>query len=306
MTRGEGPTPPAAEGKSSKKVCLYSIFVRVLQHSASDLTRVKPFPIRIDNLMPAITLDLGVPPDPSVSLVCLYDTCAAVCSGNLLFHQWVITTFPELVHSYEQFDDSNPFEAIKLVGALKDPAEFDVASHGQLTAVVRYHLPYVTIPDDSATVLCIALGADVSVNTILGWPAIADLGLELRLKSELFFSTTFHQSFPLSRVAAPCGLPDGVTFDPAHDFRRPHSPAAALPNVIVSLPSASEFNPGRQLRAAAAQLTAAQAALRQGSANSPSVMHALASGAAELCPTDSNCGVLEGPTYDASPGPGRS
>jgi hypothetical protein len=289
------------------------MFVRLLQHSASDLTRIKPFPIRIDNLMPAITFDLGTPPAPSVSLVCLYDTCAAVCSGNLLFHQWVITTYPELVHSFEQFDDSNPFEAIKLVGALKDPAEFDVASHGQLTAVVRYHLPYLTIPDDSTAVLCIALGADVSVNTILGWPAIEDLGIDLSLKSEMFFSSAFHRSFPLSRVAAPYGLPDGVVFDPGRDFRRPGSsspapanPVTSLPNVIVLLPSASEFNPGRQMRAAVAELNAVQFAMRQGSASSPSVMHALASGAAGLCPVGLDRDVLEGPTYDASPPGGSS
>lgn len=312
MTRGgEGPAP-AAEGGSSKKVRLYSMFVRILQHSASDLTRVKPFPIRINNLMPAITFDLGTPPAPSVSLVCLYDTCAAVCSGNLLFHQWVITTYPELVHSFEQFDDSNPFEAIKLVGALKDPAEFDVAAHGQLTAVVRYHLPYLTVPDESTAVLCLALGADVSVNTILGWPAIEDLGIDLRLKSEVFFSTTFNRSFPLGRVAAPCGIPDGVVFDPARDFRRPGSSSAAsakpvlsLPNVIVSLPSASEFNTRLQMQVAAAELNAVQFAMRQGSASSPSVMHALASGTAELGPVSPDCDVLEGPTYDASPN-GRS
>jgi hypothetical protein len=34
-----------------------------------------------------------------------------------------------LVHSFEQFDDSNPFKASKLlVGALKDPAKFDIAT----------------------------------------------------------------------------------------------------------------------------------------------------------------------------------
>jgi hypothetical protein len=241
-------------------------------------------------------------------LVCLYDTCAAVCSGNLLFHQWVITSFPELVHSFEQFDDSNPFEAIKLVGALKDPAAFDVATYGRLTAVVRYHLPYETVPDRSAAVLCIALGTNVSVNTILGWPAIEDLGINLQLKSKQFFSTTLHCPFPLSRVTAPCGLPEGVVFDPVCDFRRPpSSPPGPVdstgPHLIVSLPSASQFNPSLQMQLAAAQLTATQAAMHQGSANSPSVLHALASGATELRSAGLPHDVLEGPSYDASPNP---
>jgi hypothetical protein len=184
----------------------------------------------------------------------------------------------------------------------------DVVTYGRLTAVVRYHLPYATIPTGSAAILCIALGADVSVNTILGWPAIEDLGIDLRLKSEQFFSTTFHRSFPLSRVPVPCGLPDGVVFDPVQDFRRPPSvhpepvdPAASQLNVIVSLPSVFEFAPHLQMQTAAAQLNATQAALRQGSASSPSVMHALASGATVLRATTPASDVLEGPTYDASP-----
>jgi hypothetical protein len=94
-------------------------------------------------------------------------------------HQWVITTYPNLVHPYEQFDDSSPFEAIKIVGVIKYPANFEEETHGKLTAVVRYDLVY-TDADSNRTVLCIALGADVSVNMILGWPAIEDLGLALR------------------------------------------------------------------------------------------------------------------------------
>jgi hypothetical protein len=70
------------------------MFVCILQHSALDLTCLKLFPICINNLMPAITFDLGLPPAPSIALVCLYNTCATVCSGNLLFHQWVITSYP--------------------------------------------------------------------------------------------------------------------------------------------------------------------------------------------------------------------
>ena len=92
---------------------------------------------------------------------------------------------------------------------MKDPAEFDVTTHGQLTAVVRYHLPYMTVPSgDSATVLCIALGADVSVNTILGWPAIEDLGIELRLEVEMFLQyhlRTIPSPQPCGRTLWPPG-----------------------------------------------------------------------------------------------------
>ena len=170
--------------------------------------------------MPAITVDLGIPLTPLCPL-CVSDTCAAVCSGNLLFHQWVIMTYPDLVHSFEQFDDANPFEPIKLIGAIKNPADFDAAAHGQHTAVVRYHLPYRIVPSGELPVLCIALDADVAVNTILGWPVIKDLEIELRIWKEMFYSTILCTPFTLTCKVAPLGLLDGVDFDPAHDFRRP-------------------------------------------------------------------------------------
>jgi hypothetical protein len=97
MTGSNGPTPPDAN--SSKRVRLCTIFVKIFQPSAATSSRLAPFPIRINNLMPAITVDLGHSLDAAVSLVCLYDTCIAVCSGNLLFHQWVITTYPDFTTS---------------------------------------------------------------------------------------------------------------------------------------------------------------------------------------------------------------
>jgi hypothetical protein len=319
MTRGNGPTPPDAG--STKKVRLFTVFVKIFQQSATTGPRLAPFPIRINNLMPAITVNLGHSLDAAVSLVCLYDTCAAVCSGNLLFHQWVITTYPDLVHSFEQFDDANPFEPIKLVGAITNPADFDAAAHGQLTAVVRYHLPYTIVPSGESPVLCIALGADVAVNTILGWPVIEDLEIELRIRKEMFYSTTLCTPFTLTREAAPLGLPDGVDFDPARDFRRPDatppdpsdrsgrspSPSPST-GPIVSFPM--EFDPSRQMKELCMQLNATQAAqaaaLVARAPSTTTAMHALASAdppSPAASPVDT---VIEGPPWDASPFPGPS
>jgi hypothetical protein len=248
MTR-RGDSPAAStDTEPSKKIRLCTVMVKILQQSASSKPRLQPFPIRIDNKMPAITFDLGTSPDHGVSLVCLYDTCAAVSSGNLLFHQWVITTYPELVHSFVQFDDSNPFEAIKLVGAIKDPDDFNEETHGRLTAVVRYRLPY-TDDESNPVVLCIALGTDVSVNTILGWPAIEDLDIEPRFKSNLFVSSTLNHSFRLERVSAPFGLPAGIDFNPVTDFKRPDTPVPEQPEAPApSRDPAVHFDPRTQLK----------------------------------------------------------
>jgi hypothetical protein len=217
MTRSNGPTPP--DDDSGKRVRLCTIFVKIFQQSATASSRLAPFPIHINNLMPAITVDLGIPLTPLCPL-CVSDTCAAVCSGNLLFHHGVITTYPDLIHSFEQFNDANPFKPIKLIGAFKNPADFDAATHGQLTAVVCYHLPYRIVPSGELPVLCIALRADVAVNTILGWPVIEDLEIELCIWKEMFYSTILCTPFTLICEAAPLGLPDGVDFDPARDFWR--------------------------------------------------------------------------------------
>ena len=148
-------------------------------------------------------------------------------TGNLTFHRWIITTYPELVHSYEEFDDAHPFEAIKLVGAISDPANFNEEAHGKLTAVVRYHMPY-TDSDSNPTALCIALGSDVSVNTILGFPTITDFQIELRLRPPLsFYSSVLNHAFEFSQSEAKSGLPLGVEFDPDLDFIRSVEPAFA-------------------------------------------------------------------------------
>ena len=94
MTQGRDGPAPTPNDESSKRVRLFTVLVKILQQSAATSTRIQPFPIRIDNNMPAITFELGTSSKNAVSLVCLYDTCAAVCSGNLLFHQWVVTTYP--------------------------------------------------------------------------------------------------------------------------------------------------------------------------------------------------------------------
>ena len=310
MTRSNGPTPPDAN--NGKRVRLFTIFVQIFQQSAATSSRLAPFPIRINNLMPAITVNLGHSLDAAVSLVCLYDTCAAVCSGNLLFHQWVITTYPDLVHSFEQFDDANPFEPIKLVGAIKNPADFDATAHGQLTAVVRYHLPYTIVPSGESPILCIALGADVAVNTILGWPVIEDLEIELRIRKEMFYSTILCTPFTLTREAAPLGLPDGVDFDPARDFQRPDATPSTSPipsaGPIVSFPA--EFDPSRQMRELCMQLNATQAAQAAALvARAPSAtmaMHALASADPPPPAVPPAGAVIEGPPWDASPLPSPS
>ena len=62
-------------------------------------------------------------------------------TGSLTLHQWIITTYPAIVASYEQFDDASPFQTIGLDCAV--PSADASAISNQLTAVVTYKTRYV-------------------------------------------------------------------------------------------------------------------------------------------------------------------
>jgi hypothetical protein len=111
-------------------------------------------PITIDNGLPHITFTLGSDFTHGLSLCGLMDTCSALNTGYLLFHQWVMSAAcPALVAEYLAFDAFNPFEPVKLGGTIRDPTDFDQTNHGNLTAIIRYHTPYVDITGAPITFL---------------------------------------------------------------------------------------------------------------------------------------------------------
>ena len=82
----------------------------------------------------------------------------------------------EFVASFERFDDSNPFEPIKLGSAILHPNDYSNESiHGQLTATIRYKTPYVNKNTGNPIRIFFSLGNNMTVNTILGMPVIKDL-----------------------------------------------------------------------------------------------------------------------------------
>lgn len=79
-----------------------------------------------------------------------------------------------IVASFERFDDSNPFEPIKLRGHPDD--FYSESMHGQLAAIIHYKAPYFD-NDGSPIRISFGLENDMTVNTILGMPVIKDLGM---------------------------------------------------------------------------------------------------------------------------------
>lgn len=90
--------------------------------------------------------------------------------------------FLSLVHSFEEFDESNPFDPIKFCGAVTDPSAYDESLHGALLAVISFHTPFQNSVTNEPVILAFALGDDVSVDIILGIPTINELETEMNFR----------------------------------------------------------------------------------------------------------------------------
>ena len=218
-------TSTSAESPAHKRLRFFLQIVKSFPAPATLPRCADPMPIAIDNGLPHLTLDLASNPKTDPSLCGLMDTCGALNTGWLPFHLWLKSERPDLVAEYVSFDDVNPFEPIKLGGAIRDPEDFASADHGNLTAVIRYFTPYVDRNDNGIT-LSFALGPDVTVNTIFGLPLLCDFEATICLPTNSLRSPVTNTSFLITRAAATFGLPSNCTFDPAV--------AAVLPNHSLS------------------------------------------------------------------------
>jgi hypothetical protein len=243
---GPPPLPPTTDPllpSGFKRARFFVNYVKSFPTHTSPLRpALAPMPIAIDNGLPHISFALGSDSHLDPSLNGLMDTCGALNTGYLLYHLWLMSERPDLVAEFVSFDDSNPFEPIKLGGAIRDPDDFDASDHGNLTAVVRYYTPYTDISGSSITV-SFALGSDVTVNTIFGLPMLCDLDSVISLRTNSLHSRALNVDFPITRAAAAFGLPFGCVFDPDSTARN-HASTRGLPSAAsLSLPLAGPLTP---------------------------------------------------------------
>ena len=127
---------------------------------------------------------------------------------------------PDLVVAeFISLDDGNPFEPIKLGGAIRNPSDFDAADHGTLTALVRYYTLYTNVSGSPIT-LSFGLGSGVTANTIFGLPMLCDLDSVISLNSNSLHSRSLNIEFRIIRAAATFSLPStNCSFDPATSSR---------------------------------------------------------------------------------------
>ena len=105
-----------------------------------------------------------------------------------------------------------------------NPDNYDIDTHGQLTGIIRYFTPYQDQHNQPITI-SFGLGENVAVNSIIGWPAILDMNMDLSVSTMSITSHTLHRNFPITCRQSTVGPPPGNKFDTAAFLRdrRTHS-----------------------------------------------------------------------------------
>jgi hypothetical protein len=198
------------EGGSSRSHAVFAQTVKVLHGSTGSKTRAMP--VAVQNKLPSINLSLGLKGGPGtkdVQLNVLFDTCGALSTGFKPYHDFIRRKHPEVVYDYEEFDSANPFDTIKLSGALRDPNNIAMEVVGTLDAVIQYKTPYFD-KHGKPVLLAFALGNTVSCNTIMGLPAIKGMEMEWNIKKEEITAQALSgpgNKFPVTLREAEYGLP---------------------------------------------------------------------------------------------------
>ena len=198
-----------------------TLIVSTISLNLATQPALRPIPVAITPTLPTIDICLGEPDNQTtLPLPALLDTCASLNSGLYSFHRHIATTHPACVHSFIDFNDSSqPFEPVRLTGAVTDTTSFDPNDfRGLLRAVVTYILPY-TFSDGSPVHLSIALGDDIAVNTILGWPFCHAVHGLLDCRSSTFLARQLNATFPVHlRPPSNPQPPPSAAVDPQHSL----------------------------------------------------------------------------------------
>ena len=142
----------------------------------------------------------------------LLDNSAAMNSGSLTYHLWVMSQCPEKVGEFIQFGDGTGYDAVQILASLNLNSSHQPLDYGKVTAVVRYKIPYFINKRDPLFI-SFALENDVSLRIVLGIPALLTLGGLINLVKEEFICSEINRTFPLTLNPLDEGLPKGIVFD---------------------------------------------------------------------------------------------
>ena len=146
----------------------------------------KPIPISINNSLLSVNLHLGLIEDDENKMRMLVETGVAMNLGNIAYHLWVMYECLEMVGEFIQCGGKSDYDVVKLLAALDLDTSQQPLEHGNMTAVIMYHTPYL-VNKREPLFLSFALGNDVSLRYVLDLPTLLAIGGSINLvKGDLF------------------------------------------------------------------------------------------------------------------------
>jgi hypothetical protein len=206
------------KSKNSSKSVSFCVEVACLTSTNNS----KPIlPITIDVNLPHVLLAIGQSiTGPQFTLSAAYDTCAALCVGHLGFHLAIAQELPHLVKSLIWAKDE--YTPITLSGIVSDSSDKKATKPipamkptSILPAIIEYHMPYKS-REGYQTSLKIALGDNVSVNTIIGLSMIRPAKFSLDLSDDVMEPGVLDtEPFPVIYKPTIRSMPDFSNVDEA-------------------------------------------------------------------------------------------
>ena len=142
-------------------------------------------PISINNSLPSISILLGLTMEAVNGMRMLVETGTAMNSEYLDYHLWVMSQCPEIVAECLQCEPNTDNDVVPLLAALDLEPSHLPSTHGQITAVIRYHTPYL-VNNKDPLILSFALGTYIALRSVLGLPTLLSMVPQLKYYVALF------------------------------------------------------------------------------------------------------------------------
>ena len=110
----------------------------------------------------------------------LVDTRAAINSGHLDYHLLFMSQCPKMVADFLQCGENTNYDVVQLFAVLGLNLGQLPNNHGQMTAIIRYHTPYL-VNNKDPLILSFALGNDMSLRSLIGLPILLSMDVTINL-----------------------------------------------------------------------------------------------------------------------------
>ena len=125
-----------------------------------------------------------------------------------------------MVTEFLQCGKNTNYDVVQLLTTL----DFDLghlpSNHSQMTAVIRYHIPYL-VNNKDPLILSFVLGNDMSLRSVLGRSTLLSMGTTIDLSRGTLSCSELNFNFPLILDPPGKGFPDGVSLDISTNFVPP-------------------------------------------------------------------------------------